>query len=598
MKRMLPFFAMVVLGYFFTQSTDMLTISAGVAIFLFGMLSLENGFKAFSGGLLETVLKRSTDKLFKSLSFGIVTTTLMQSSSLVSVLTISFLSAGLITLGAGIGIIFGANLGTTTGAWLVAGFGLKVDIGVYAMPMLVFGMMLVFRKDKPLQGLGYVLSGLGFLFLGIHYMKEGFEAFKDTLDLSQYAIVGFKGVFFYAFIGIIATLVMQSSHATLVLTITALAAGQISYENALALAIGSNVGTTITAIIGSLGANLEGRKLAVAHLIFNVLTGIIAIALIYQLVDIVEFGAHLLGIGAEDYTLKLALFHTLFNLIGVTVLLPFTQKMVWFLDTYIKEKTQTFVRIDDTQYLNEAALEFPDAAKEVLFKETKHLYINGQSLIAYALSVRPGDITSGVSPEEITAQRSRPMPKDMEDLYERKFKPIYSKIIDFAVRAQTNANEADTEAIMEIRRASLRLAEAIKDAKHLQTNMLRYIGASNGYISEEYNFIRASLIKQLRLINLLLNTEEEEMLTLLFGKIERESKVFDAVSGRSLDKLIREQKITNTMATSLMNDTAYASAIAANLATMAKILFTNHALYKYTSEVITLTEDEVDSKKP
>ena len=598
MKRMLPFFAMVVLGYFFTQSTDMLTISAGVAIFLFGMLSLENGFKAFSGGLLETVLKRSTNKLFKSLSFGIVTTTLMQSSSLVSVLTISFLSAGLITLGAGIGIIFGANLGTTTGAWLVAGFGLKVDIGVYAMPMLVFGMMLVFRKDKPLQGLGYVLSGLGFLFLGIHYMKEGFEAFKDTLDLSQYAIVGFKGVFFYAFIGIIATLVMQSSHATLVLTITALAAGQISYENALALAIGSNVGTTITAIIGSLGANLEGRKLAVAHLIFNVLTGIIAIALIYQLVDIVEFGAHLLGIGAEDYTLKLALFHTLFNLIGVTVLLPFTQKMVWFLDTYIKEKTQTFVRIDDTQYLNEAALEFPDAAKEVLFKETKHLYINGQSLIAYALSVRPGDITSGVSPEEITAQRSRPMPKDMEDLYERKFKPIYSKIIDFAVRAQTNANEADTEAIMEIRRASLRLAEAIKDAKHLQTNMLRYIGASNGYISEEYNFIRASLIKQLRLINLLLNTEEEEMLTLLFGKIERESKVFDAVSGRSLDKLIREQKITNTMATSLMNDTAYASAIAANLATMAKILFTNHALYKYTSEVITLTEDEVDSKKP
>lgn len=598
MKRMLPFFAMVVLGYFFTQSTDMLTISAGVAIFLFGMLSLENGFKAFSGGLLETVLKRSTDKLFKSLSFGIVTTTLMQSSSLVSVLTISFLSAGLITLGAGIGIIFGANLGTTTGAWLVAGFGLKVDIGVYAMPMLVFGMMLVFRKDKPLQGLGYVLSGLGFLFLGIHYMKEGFEAFKDTLDLSQYAIAGFKGVFFYAFIGIIATLVMQSSHATLVLTITALAAGQISYENALALAIGSNVGTTITAIIGSLGANLEGRKLAVAHLIFNVLTGIIAIALIYQLVDIVEFGAHLLGIGAEDYTLKLALFHTLFNLIGVTVLLPFTQKMVWFLDTYIKEKTQTFVRIDDTQYLNEAALEFPDAAKEVLFKETKHLYINGQSLIAYALSVRPGDITSGVSPEEITAQRSRPMPKDMEDLYERKFKPIYSKIIDFAVRTQTNANEADTEAIMEIRRASLRLAEAIKDAKHLQTNMLRYIGASNGYISEEYNFIRASLIKQLRLINLLLNTEEEEMLTLLFGKIERESKAFDAVSGRSLDKLIREQKITNTMATSLMNDTAYASAIAANLATMAKILFTNHALYKYTSEVITLTEDEVDSKKP
>jgi len=593
MTRLFPFLAMFALGYLFIQSEHFLKISAGVAIFLFGMLSLENGFKAFSGGLLESVLKRSTDKLSKSVGFGIVATTLMQSSSLVSVLTISFLSAGLITLGAGIGIIFGANLGTTTGAWLVAGFGLKVDIGAYAMPMLVFGMLLIFRKNNSLQGLGYVLSGLGFLFLGIHYMKEGFEAFKETLDLSQYAIVGFRGVFFYAFIGIMATLIMQSSHATLVLTITALAAGQISYENALALAIGSNVGTTVTAILGSLGANLEGRKLAVAHLIFNLLTGILAITFIYQLVDIIEFGAAFLGIEAQDYTLKLALFHTLFNLIGIVALLPFTQKMVWLLNTFIKEKPQTLVRVDDALYLNEAALEFPNAAKEVLFKETKHLYINGQSLIAYALSVRPGDITSGIAPDEIILQRSRPMPKDMESLYERKFKPVYSKIIAFAVRAQTNANEADTEAIMEIRRASLRLAEAIKDAKHLQSNMLRYVGSSNTYIAEEYNFIRANLIKQLRHINLLLNTEEEEMLTLLFGKIERESKAFDAVSGRSLDKLIREQKITNTMATSLMNDTAYASAIAANLTTMAKILFTNHALYEHTSEVITLSEDDV-----
>ena len=597
MKRSVVFILMAFLAYIFTKSADILTISAGVAIFLFGMLSLENGFKGFSGGLLESVLKRSTNKLFKSLGFGIITTTLMQSSSLVSVLTISFLSAGLITLGAGIGIIFGANLGTTTGAWLVAGLGLKVDIGAYAMPMLVFGMMLIFRKDKALQALGYVLSGLGFLFLGIHYMKEGFEAFKDTLDLSQYAIEGYKGVLFYTFIGILATLIMQSSHATLVLTITALAAGQISYENALALAIGSNVGTTVTAILGSLSANLEGKKLAVAHLIFNLLTGIVAIIFIYQLANLVEFGAAFLGIASDDYTLKLALFHTLFNLLGIILLLPFTQKMVWFLDTYIKPKTKVLVREDDAIYLSESALDFPDAAKEVLFKEVKHLYINGQSLIAYSLSIQSGDITSGVAPSEIISQRSRPMAKDLEDLYERKFKPVYSKIIDFAVKAQTNANEADTHAIMEIRRAALRLAEAIKDAKHLQSNMLRYIGSSNSYIAEEYDFIRSTLIKQLRHINLLLNTDEEEMLTLLFGKIELESKSFDAITGRNLDKLIREQKITNTMATSLMNDTSYAASISQNLTDMAKILFTNHALYKHTHEIIIQNEDEIKLPK-
>ena len=214
----------ILLGYGFWISPDFKEITAGVAIFLFGMLFLEEGFKAFTGGTLESVLKKTTNKLWKSLSFGVLSTTIMQSSSLVSVITISFLSAGLIGLAEGIGIIFGANLGTTTGAWLVAGFGLKVKISAYAMPMLVFGIILVFQSSKALKGIGYVLAGLGFLFLGIHHMKEGFEAFKDSIDLAAYAIPGLKGLLVFTGIGIFATVVMQSSHATLVLIITALAA--------------------------------------------------------------------------------------------------------------------------------------------------------------------------------------------------------------------------------------------------------------------------------------------------------------------------------------------------------------------------------------
>lgn len=186
------------LSYGFWISPDFKEISAGVAIFLFGMLALEEGFKAFTGGLLEQILKKTTSSVWKSLSFGVVSTTLMQSSSLVSVITISFLSAGLIGLAAGIGIIFGANLGTTTGAWLIAGFGLKVKISAYAMPMLVFGIILVFQKSKSLNGIGYILAGLGFLFLGIHYMKEGFEAFRDTIDLTAFAVGGYPGLFLFA----------------------------------------------------------------------------------------------------------------------------------------------------------------------------------------------------------------------------------------------------------------------------------------------------------------------------------------------------------------------------------------------------------------
>ena len=162
---------LLILGYGFWVSPDFKEIAAGVAIFLFGMLFLEEGFKAFTGGMLEKLLQKTTDKTWKSLLFGVVSTSIMQSSSLVSVITISFISAGLVTLVGGIGIIFGANIGTTTGAWLVAAFGLKVKISAYAMPMLVFGIVLSFQKSKYLKGFGSVLAGLGFLFLGIHYMK-------------------------------------------------------------------------------------------------------------------------------------------------------------------------------------------------------------------------------------------------------------------------------------------------------------------------------------------------------------------------------------------------------------------------------------------
>jgi phosphate:Na+ symporter len=138
----------------------------------------------------------------------------------------------------------GTNLGTTTGAWLIAGFGLKVNIAAYAMPMLALGVILIFQSASALKGVGYILAGLGFVFLGIHYMKEGFEAIKDTINLAESAVAGYPGVLLLTIVDIFATVIMQSSHATLVLTITALAAGQIAYENALALAIGANVGTT------------------------------------------------------------------------------------------------------------------------------------------------------------------------------------------------------------------------------------------------------------------------------------------------------------------------------------------------------------------
>jgi len=347
----------------FWISSDFQRIAAGIAIFLFGMLMLEDGFKRLSGGYLAASLGRATSSTARSIIFGIVSTTLMQSSSLVSVITISFLSAGLISLIGGVGIIFGANLGTTTGAWLVAGFGLKTNIAAYAMPMVAVGVVLVMQRPSYLKGLGYALAGVSFLFLGIHYMKEGFDAFKDQIDLTQYAMDGIAGLVVYTLIGMVATVVMQSSHATMVLIITALAAGQISYENAIALAIGANIGTTITAIIGSLTANFQGKRLALAHLIFNVVTAMIALAFLEQIRDFVDWVSSAVGIASNDFALKLAVFHTIFNLIGIMVMLPFLRRLIAFLEARI---TAPVPDRSKPRFLSEAVDQFPQTIEAAL----------------------------------------------------------------------------------------------------------------------------------------------------------------------------------------------------------------------------------------
>jgi len=329
---------LAILAYGFWISPDFKEISAGVAIFLFGMLALQKGFATFTGGVLEKILRNSTDKMWKSLSFGFAAATLMQSSSLVSVITISFLSSGLIGLVEGMGIIFGANVGTTTGAWLIAGFGLKVKISAYAMPMLVFGVVLVFQKTKYLKGIGYIFAGLGFLFLGIHYMKEGFETFQNQISLTDYAMEGLYGILVFALIGILATIIMQSSHATLILVITALSVDQVSYANALALVIGANVGTTITAIMGSLTSNTNGKRLALSDVLFKVAAGIVFILLMNPIMELVNSIASMIGLEETDYTLKLAIFHTIFNVSGVILMVPLINPLVRLVSNMIPER--------------------------------------------------------------------------------------------------------------------------------------------------------------------------------------------------------------------------------------------------------------------
>ncbi|WP_135505583.1 Na/Pi cotransporter family protein [Roseovarius aestuariivivens] len=580
----------------FWISPDAQEIAAGVAIFLFGMLMLEDGFKLFGGGALERLLERATGSTPRAIGFGIVSTTLLQSSSLVSVITISFLSAGLISLIGGVGIIFGANIGTTTGAWLVAGLGLKINIAAYAMPMIAVSIVLVFQKSKPLRGIGYALAGLGFLFLGIHHMKEGFEAFKDQIDLTRFALTGLLGLFVYCLIGTVATVIMQSSHATMVLILTALAAGQISYENALALAIGANIGTTITAIIGSLSANFQGKRLALAHLIFNAVTALVALVLISPLREAVDWISDLVRIAPTDYAMKLAVFHTIFNVLGVALMVPLLPRLILFLEARIVEPVPDVSR---PRYLNEAVDEFPQTLELALRKEVHHLYENAVELILHGLNLHRDALFATDDVAALVRKSRQPFDLDLDEAYERRVKTLYSSIVEFTTRVGDKRVPPEiAERIYALRDVSSEIVQAVKSVKHLRKNIQRYTVRPHGATTELYDALRTEIARIAVEIRKLDLAEPEDRSTLWLDQ-ERSQIEEDARSTTlRVDAMIRKGALNATAATSFLNDSGYAYAAMRGLIEAARSFYIERdGAMAEVERLLSLDEEELDEAR-
>ena len=590
-KMFLPvIIGMLITGFW--VSSEFQEIAAGVAIFLFGMLMLEDGFRQFSCGILERILQHATRSMPRSMAFGLVTTTIVQSSSLISVITISFLSAGLITLIAGIGIIFGANVGTTTGAWLIAGFGLKVNISAYAMPLLAIGVVLVFQKPKYLRGTGYVLAGLGFLFLGIHHMKLGFETFKDTVDLSRYAMTGIEGLLVYTLVGTLATVLMQSSHATLVLIITALAAGQISYENALALAIGANIGTTITAIMGSLSANYLGKQLALSDVIFKVSTAAVALIFIIPIRGIVDVLSGMVGIADNDFALKVAMFHTIFNVMGVAIMLPLLNRLIGFIEAVITEPEPDLSR---PKYLSEAVDEFPATIEAAMRKEVKHLYDNSVELIVHGLNLSRQEIFATNDVAATVRSSRKVVDFDFDERYEARVKTLYAAIVEFATRTGAKDLPPDvTDRIYILRDVAAQIVRAAKAVKHLRRNTTTYTAHDQGAVTEIYDGLRTEIARILVEIRKVGVAEPEDRSNLWLD--EEAAQVEDDArnSNRIVDALIRKGSLDADAATSFLNDSGYAYNAMRDLLAAARAYYIeSDSAVAEVERILALDEEEV-----
>lgn len=578
---------LTILVYWFWISPEFKEISAGVAVFLFWMKFLEQGFKAFTWWTLETVLQKSTNRTWKSLLFGFSSATIMQSSSLVSLLTISFLSAELIGLVQWIWIIFWANIGTTTGAWLIAAFWMKINISLYAMPMLVFWIIFSFQKAKALKWIGSILAGLGFLFLWIHYMKEGFEAFQTSINLIDYALTGFVWILAFTWIWILATIVMQSSHATIILVIAALATGQVTYENALALIIGANIGTTITAILGSLTSNINGKRLAMSDVLFKVSTWIVFIIFLPLISDFVNILARFIWIWPENYTLKLALFHTLFNVLGIIIVIPFMWKLIKVVTNIFPDSSNQ--NVNSSIYLNKSVLDFPDTSLISIVKETKRLYNQSIEVIVNGLWLTLDEVINTKDKNKLIRKVHVLDKENIENLYKTKIKNLYAEILDFISNAQSVNNKKYNHHFYKLKEVNIKIIENIKTIELLQSNLEKYTKSTNTDIKNEYNAIVLEIINIVCEMNSLHWIKNGSDKLIYLSKIEMNIDDNKKDIYKKIDNLIRNHLISSYMASSLMNDIHYKNLIFKNLSEISEVIFNN----KISDETVDFKEEKL-----
>lgn len=584
---------LVLLLVAFWASSEFQMIAAGVAIFMFGMLMLEEGFGLFGGGILERVLGRATKSLPRSLSFGFITTTLMQSSTLVTVISISFLSAGLITLFAGVGIIFGANLGSTTGAWLVAGLGLRVNIASFALPMVALAIVMVFQKSKPIKGGGYVLGGIGFLFLGIHYMKEGFDAFAEQFDLTRYAMTGVAGLLVYTLIGVLMTTVMQSSHATLTIAITALAANQLTFDNALAIAIGANLGSTVTAVLGAMTANYQGKRLAGAHVGFNLVLTTIALLFIIPIKGLVGWISDLAGIADNDYTLRLAVFHSTINILTLIIMIPAIPLLLRVLERMFPAVEPD---VSKPRYLSLAVASFPATLQAAVAKEIEHLYANGGEVIAQYLNLHRDEILAADDLEAYVASQTTVSDADFDQIYEQRVKALYSAILEFVSHSTAEVPAHTASRLTDLRVAGERLVRAVKEVRHLRRNTARFTSTDQGVPTRLYNELRLELARLIIELDELAQADPETRSVLWLQEKRERIQAEKKVARPMVEELLRQGAVGPATATSYLNDVNYAYRAMKEMLEGAQVLYEDpDGILAEVERLLSLDEDDFDT---
>ncbi|MDY6919990.1 MAG: Na/Pi symporter [Pseudomonadota bacterium] len=475
-------------------SHSFLWFGAGLGLFLYGMSQLEEGLGALSSQSFRRFLRRTTANPISSLLGGTVTTMLVQSSSMVGLMMMALVGAGVIPLYNAVGVVLGANLGTTFTGWIVATLGFKLDLTATAVPLMGGGalwLMLLSGRERW-QPWGRLVLGLGLLLFGLDAMKTSMEQVSARFDVG--ALQGYPALV-YLLVGVLFSALIQSSSATMMITLSALHAGIIDLHSAAALVIGADLGTTSTLALGGIGATAIKKQLALAHILINVVTAILAFSLLPLLLGIIERST------LQDPLYHLVAFHSGFNLVGILVLIPFVKPFSRFLERRFlapEEDVRTFIQNVPPTVAGEAV---EATGKEVacLLWKVLALALRDWKLDAVGLGLQ-GDAAERL-------QRAASHHRHFEQEYDA-IKFLEGEILEFCGAVQ--AGSVTPEQVKELHRylnAARHGVYAAKSLKDIRQNlaMLRHSEAASlqAYYTEQLDYLK----QQLRTVIELLSTQ-------------------------------------------------------------------------------------------
>ncbi|MDA3780580.1 MAG: Na/Pi cotransporter family protein [Bacteroidales bacterium] len=370
------------MGYGFI---DFLTLLGSLGIFLYGMKLMSEALQKVAGNGMREILSKMTSNRIKGVFTGFLITAIIQSSSATTVMMVSFVNAGLLSLTQSIGIIMGANIGTTVTAWLISILGFKVKLSAFALPLIGIALPLLFSKINKRKYVGEIIIGFALLFMGLGFLKEAVPDINSNPEilsfLSGYTEMGYWSYFLFLGIGTLLTIIIQSSSATMALTLVMCTNGWISFDIAAAMVLGENIGTAVTANIAAAVANVSAKRSARAHLIFNVL-GVTWVLLIFPFfIQGISWFISLIGgtnpnESVAGIPIALSIFHTTFNILNTIIFFGFAMLIVKIVTKLVPQKDdgeEFRLAFIDTGVLSTSELSIHQAKKEIIvFAERTH----------------------------------------------------------------------------------------------------------------------------------------------------------------------------------------------------------------------------------